>query len=123
MYFRYIRADTTNGDINSESFDESLYNLSAADITALTAAGYSGFPTTGNATTEPFPYWRCIAQGLEMAEPIEKCTGIITNTFTKQHNYGLSGQASWLMAHNHVTAGAAWDRSSLTFQQGRSSAI
>jgi len=117
-YFRYIRADTTNGDINSESFDESLYNLSAADVAALTAAGYSGFPTTGNATTEPFPYWRCIAQGLEQDEPIEKCTGIITNTFDKQHNYGLSGQAAWLVSHNHVTAGAAWDRSSAIYQQG-----
>ncbi len=117
-YFRYIRADTTNGDINSESFDESLYNLSAADIAALTAAGYKGFPTTGTPTTEPFPFWRCIAQGLEKSEPIEACTGIITNTFSKQNNYGLSGQASWLIKHNHVTAGAAWDRSSLTFQQG-----
>lgn len=117
-YFRYIRADTTNGDINSESFDESLYNLSAADISALTAAGYSGFPTTGNAATEPFPYWRCIAQGLENAEPVENCTGIITNTFDKQHNYGLSGQAAWLAAHNHVIAGAAWDRSSVIYQQG-----
>ncbi len=116
-YFRYIRADTTNGDINSDSFDESLYNLSAADIKALTAAGYTGFPTTGNATTEPFPFWRCIAQGLEMDEPSEKCTGIITNTFDKQHNYGLSGQASWLVSHNRVTAGTAWDRSSLIFQQ------
>ncbi len=116
-YFRYIRADTTNGDINSESFDESLYNLSTADINALSAAGYSGFPTTGNATTEPFPYWRCIAQGLEHDEPIEKCTGIITNTFTKQHNYGLSGQASWLVSHNHITVGSAWDRSSMIFQQ------
>ncbi len=117
VYFRYIRADTTNGDINEESFDESLYNLSAADIAALTAAGYKGFPTTGNATTEPFPFWRCIAQGLEKAEPIEKCTGIITNTFNKQHNWGMSGQASWLIAHNHITAGAAWDRSSTIFQQ------
>ena len=117
-YFRYIRADTTNGDINSESFDESLYNLSAADIAALTAAGYKGFPTTGNPTTEPFPFWSCIAQGLEKSEPIEKCTGIITDTFNKQHNYGLSGQASWLVSHNRVTAGAAWDRSSLIFQQG-----
>jgi len=116
-YFRYIRADTTNGDINSQSFDESLYNLSAADIAALTAAGYKGFPTTGNATTEPFPYWRCLAQGLEHSEPIEKCTGIITNTFTKQNNYGLSGQASWLVSHNRITAGAGWDRSGLTFQQ------
>ena len=117
-YFRYIRADTTNGDINEESFDESLYNLSRADIAALTAAGYSGFPTTGNATTEPFPKWRCIAQGLENDEPIEKCTGIITNTFDKQNNYGLSGQLSWLVRHNHFTAGAAWDRSSILFQQG-----
>ena len=118
-YFRYIRADTTNGDINSQSFDADRYTISApADIAALTAAGYSGFPTTGNAATEPFPYWRCIAQGLELNQPIEKCTGIITNTFTKQHNYGLSGQARWLVAHNHLTAGAAWDRSSMTFQQG-----
>jgi outer membrane receptor protein involved in Fe transport len=117
-YFRYIRADTTNGDINSTSFDQSLYNLSAADIAALTAAGYTGFPTTGNAATEPFPFWRCIAQGLENSEPNEKCTGLITNTFNKQHNYGLSGQASWVISHNHATAGAAWDRSSTIFQQG-----
>jgi outer membrane receptor protein involved in Fe transport len=116
-YFRYIRADTTNGDINEESFDESLYNLSAADIAALTAAGYTGFPKTGNATTEPFPYLRCIAQGLEKNEPIEKCTGIITNTFDKQNNWGTSGQASWLVRHNHLTAGSAWDRSSILFQQ------
>jgi outer membrane receptor protein involved in Fe transport len=116
-YYRYIRADTTNGDINSESFDESLYNLSAADIAALTAAGYKGFPTTGNSTTEPFPYWQCIAQGLEKSEPIEKCTGIVTNTFNKQHNYGVSGQASWLVSHNHVTVGSGWDGSGLTFHQ------
>jgi len=116
-YFRYIRADTTNADINSQSFDESLYNLSAADIAALTAAGYKGFPTTGNATTEPYPYWRCIAQGLEKNEPIEKCTGMITNTFTKQHDWGLTGQASWLASHNRVTFGSAWDRSSMTYQQ------
>ena len=116
-YFRYIRADTTNGDINSNSFDESLYNLSGADVAALTAAGYKGFPTTGNATTQPFPFWLCIAQGLEHNEPIGKCTGIITNTHNKQHNYGLSGQASWMPPHNRVTAGALWDRSSTIFQQ------
>jgi len=117
-YFRYIRADTTNGDINDSSFDESLYNLSAADIAALTAAGYTNFPTTGNATTEPFPYLRCIAQGLEKNEPIEKCTGIITNTYDKQNNWGLAGQLGWLVAHNRFTFGSAWDRSSLIFQQG-----
>jgi len=117
-YYRFIRADTTNGDINDDSFDQALYNLSAADIRALTAAGYSGFPITGNSTTQPYPFWRCIAQGLEKDEPSQKCTGIITNTFNKQFNYGLSGQASWLVSHNRVTAGAAWDHSSLGFQQG-----
>ena len=116
-YFRYIRADTTNGDINSNSFDQSLYNLSSPDIAALTAAGYKGFPVTGNATTEPFPFWGCLAQGLEQNEPIANCTGLITNTYNKQHNYGLSGQASWMPAHNRVTVGALWDRSSTIFQQ------
>jgi outer membrane receptor protein involved in Fe transport len=116
-YFRYIRADTTNGDINDNSFDQSLYNLSAADIRALTAAGYSGFPTTGNYMTQPYPYWRCIAQGLEKDEPSEKCTGLITNTFNKQNNYGLSGQAAWLFSHNHLTFGGVWDRSTVSFQQ------
>jgi outer membrane receptor protein involved in Fe transport len=116
-YFRYIRADTTNGDINDQSFDQSLYNLSPADIRALTAAGYSGFPATGNAVTQPFPYLRCIAQGLEKDDPSEICTGLITDTFNKQNNYGLSGQASWLVSHNHFTIGTAWDRGSITFQQ------
>jgi outer membrane receptor protein involved in Fe transport len=116
-YYRYIRADTTNGDFNSNSFDESLYNLSKADIAALTAAGYKGFPLTGNATTEPFPYWRCLAQGLEGDEPVEKCDGVITNTWTKQNNWGLSGLASWRTSRNHFTVGTAWDHSSLTFQQ------
>ena len=116
-YFRYIRADTTNGDINENSLDQSLYTLSSADIAALTAAGYAGFPTTGNPTKEPVPYWSCIAQGLEKDEPSGKCTGAITNTYNKQNNWGISGQASWLASHNRLTAGAAWDRSSITFQQ------
>ncbi len=116
-YFRYIRADTTNGNLNSQSFDQSLYNLSPADVAALTAAGYKNFPVSGNASTEPFPFWRCIAQGLEQAEPVDSCTGVISNTYSKQNNYGMAGQATWLVSHNHFAAGAAWDRSSITFQQ------
>ncbi|QNI36661.1 TonB-dependent receptor [Edaphobacter albus] len=117
LYFRHVRTDTTNGDINNDSFDQSLYNLSASDIAALKAAGYSGFPTTGNSTTEPFPYWRCIAQALQEDEPAEKCTGSITNTRTQQNNYGFSGLLSWRTAHNLFSAGAGWDRSSMTYQQ------
>ncbi len=116
-YFRYVRADTTNGDLNDDSFTESLYNLSAADIAALTAAGYKGFPTTGNSTTEPFPFWRCIAQALEFSEPSEKCTGVFTRTYDKQHSWGGSGQAHWLSDRHNLTIGGSWDRSSLNYQQ------
>jgi outer membrane receptor protein involved in Fe transport len=117
-YFRYIRADTYNANLNANSFDESLYNLSPGDIAALTAAGYHGFPITSNPATQPYPFWRCIAQSLQLAEPVEKCDGILVSTFGKQHNWGASGQASWRLGRNRLTAGAAWDRSSLIFQQG-----
>ena len=116
-YFRYVRADTTNGDLNDNSFTESLYNLSAGDIAALNGAGYSGFPTTGNSTTEPFPFWRCIAQGIEKSEPSEKCTGVFTNTWNQQHAWGGSAQASWFTLHNRLTFGGAVDRASLTYKQ------
>ncbi|HTS28843.1 MAG TPA: TonB-dependent receptor [Bryobacteraceae bacterium] len=121
-YFRYIRADSVNPNLNTDSLDESVYQPTAADQAALAAAGYTGFPTSGaNASNTPFPYWRCIAQGLQFAEPIEKCDAIIIRSFTKQNNYGISGQLTWSATRggrrNQFTVGAAWDRSSLTFQQ------
>jgi len=116
-YFRYIRTDTTNPNLNSNSLSESLYNLTAGDIAALKAAGYVGFPTTGNATTEPFPFWRCIAQALQFAEPGEKCDANIVREYDHQHNYGVSGQASWRFGHHRISAGAAWDGNGVTFQQ------
>jgi outer membrane receptor protein involved in Fe transport len=121
-YFRYIRADSVNPNLNTDSLDESPYQPSAADQAALRTAGYTGFPTSGeNASNTPFPYWRCIAQGLEFSEPIEKCNGIIIRSFTKQNNYGLAGQLTWSTSRgghrNQFTVGSGWDRSSLTFQQ------
>jgi outer membrane receptor protein involved in Fe transport len=121
-YFRYIRADTVNPNLNTNSLDESVYQPTAADQAALAAAGYTGFPTSGaNAANTPFPYWRCIAQGLQFSEPIEKCDGIIIRSFTKQNNYGVSGQLTWSTSRggdrNQFTVGSAWDRSTLTFQQ------
>ncbi|HEY0264153.1 MAG TPA: TonB-dependent receptor [Granulicella sp.] len=118
-YYRYVRADSSNGDLNDDSFDQSLYNLSAADITALTNAGYTGFPTTGSPATQPFPYWRCIAQSLEGddGEPSEKCTGVITRTTDKQNSYGLSGLMTWRTSHNRLAVGASWDRGTSTYHQ------
>jgi outer membrane receptor protein involved in Fe transport len=119
-YYRYVRADTSNGDFNDDSFDQNLYNLSSSDIASLTAAGYKGFPTTGNATTEPFPYWRCIAQVLQNdsgGEPSEKCNGVITRTTDKQNSYGLSGLVTWSTRHNLLSAGVGWDRGTSTYHQ------
>jgi outer membrane receptor protein involved in Fe transport len=122
-YFRYVRADTINPNLNTDSLDQSVYQPTTADQAALAAAGYKGYPTSGaTAANTPFPFWRCIAQGLEFSEPVEKCDAILVRSNTKQHNYGLSGQLTWfapLGGHrNQLTAGSAWDRSSLTFQQG-----
>jgi len=119
-YYRYVRADSSNGDLNDDSFDQNLYNLSASDVAALTAAGYTNFPITGNATTEPYPYWRCLAQALENdtdGEPSEKCTGVITGTSDKQNSYGLSGLVTWRTAHNQLSVGAGWDRGTSTYHQ------
>jgi outer membrane receptor protein involved in Fe transport len=115
-YVRYTRTNTTNGDINDNSFDQSLYTLSAADMRALTAAGIP-YPSSITPANTPFPYLRCIAQGLEKDEPGEKCTGVDTDTVNKQHAYGLSGVLSWRTAHNQLAIGAGWDRGSLTFVQ------
>jgi len=115
-YLRYVRTNTTNGDINDDSFDQSLYALSAADKIALMAAGIP-FPSTITPENTPFPYLRCVAQGLELDEPGENCTGVDTDTIDKQHAYGLSGVLSWRSAHNQFAAGAGWDHGSLTFQQ------
>ncbi|MGD0775267.1 MAG: TonB-dependent receptor [Candidatus Solibacter sp.] len=121
-YFRYIRADTVNPNLNTGSLDQSVYQPTAADQAALKAAGYSGYPASGaSAANTPFPFWSCIAQALRLAEPAEKCDGVITSGQTRQNNYGLSGQATWVTAaggrRNQLTAGSAWDRSSLSFQQ------
>ena len=121
-YYRYIRTSTLNGDLNEDSLDQSVYQPSAADIRALTAAGYTGFPTSGaNAANTQFPSWRCIAQALLRDEPGEKCNGLLNRTSSKQQNYGASGQFTWRGTlhgqRNQFTGGAAYDRSTVGFRQ------
>ena len=43
-YYRDIRTNTLNGDINEDSLDQSVYQPSAAEQAALAAAGYTGVP-------------------------------------------------------------------------------
>lgn len=121
-WYRAIRTNTLNGDANDNSLDQAIYQPSAADRAALTAAGYTGFPASGaTAANTPFPFWRCIAQALQGDEPGEKCNGLLNRSHAEQHNYGASGQLTWfhplLGHHNQLTAGVAWDGNSVGFQQ------
>ena len=121
-YVRYTRTNTSNGDINDDSFTESLYTLSNADKTALTRAGIA-YPTTPiTAANTPFPSLRCIAASLELnaggsGEPAEKCTGVDTDTVNRQHAYGVTAALSWNTTHNRLSVGAGFDRGGLTFVQ------
>ena len=121
-YYRDIRTGTVNGDINEESLDQALYQPNAAEQAALRAAGYTGFPTSGeNASNTPFPSWRCIGNALLNDEPSEKCNGLVNQTRTAQHNGGASGQVTHRRAiggqENVFTVGAGFDRSTVGFTQ------
>ena len=51
-YYRRIAGTTFNGDVNEGALDQSVYQPNAAERSALAAAGYAGYPTSGaNAST------------------------------------------------------------------------
>jgi outer membrane receptor protein involved in Fe transport len=121
-YYRKIRTATLNGDLNDDSLDQSVYQPGAAERAALAAAGYTGYPAGGaTAANTPFPSWRCIANVLLGDEPAEKCNGLLNRTDSRQHNYGLSAQATLSGkpgGHaNQFTVGAAYDGSRVDFRQ------
>jgi outer membrane receptor protein involved in Fe transport len=121
VYYRHLHTNTLNGDINDDSLDQSVYQPSAAEIASLTAAGYTGFPTSGaTAANTPVPSWRCIANILRNDEPGEKCTGLLNRGETGQDNYGLAGQLTWRAGQttrNALTVGAGYDGGRSSFQQ------
>jgi len=95
-FYRTIRTRTLNGDLNDDALGENPYQPTAAERAALAAAGYTGFPASGETQANtPFPSWRCIANILLNSEPNEKCNGLLNSTSTRQHDSGLSGQVSW----------------------------
>lgn len=122
-YARQIRTRTYNGDLNDDSLDQSLYQPNASERAALTQAGYTGFPASGeSAANTPFPKWRCIAQALLRDEPGEKCNGVINQTRTRQSAYGITAQLNhdgrWLGFKSQSLIGAAADFSRSHFLQG-----
>jgi outer membrane receptor protein involved in Fe transport len=121
-YYRDLRTKTLNGDINEEALEESIYQPGAAERAALLAVGYGVIPASGlDASNTPFPFLRCVGNVLLNDEPAEKCNGLINRGETGQKNGGFSAQVSGrknLGAREHLfTAGAAFDRSTVAFEQ------
>lgn len=120
-YYRHVRTNTFNGDINEDALDQAVYQPGAAEQAALAAAGYTGFPTSGaTAANTPFPFWRCLGNVLLTDEPAEKCNGLINRTNTSQYNFGGSGQLTLRRTpdrRHQLTVGVAYDRAHVGFDQ------
>jgi outer membrane receptor protein involved in Fe transport len=121
-WFRNIRTETINGNLNTDAFDQSVYQPSSSEQAVLKAAGYSGFPTAGaTAANTPFPKWRCIANALTLNDPDERCDAITIYSKEVQNEYGVSGQLTKLTsAHfgrNQLTVGGALDRGGVSYTQ------
>ncbi|GAP33723.1 TonB-dependent receptor [Piscinibacter sakaiensis] len=121
LHTRRIRTHTLNGDINEGALDQSVYTVSAAERAALTRAGITVPTTPINAANTPFPFLRCIGQGLLNDEPGEKCNGLLNRSATSQTQSGLSGQLNWKgqtggVGHQAVL-GAAVETSRVDFRQ------
>jgi outer membrane receptor protein involved in Fe transport len=120
-FWRRIDTTTFNGDINDDSLGESLYQPSVAERAALTAAGYTGFPTSGETQANtPFPKWRCIANILLNSEPNEKCNGLANRSRDRQREWGATGELSLsspVAGGNRLTLGLSYVRSVADFSQ------
>ncbi len=93
FFWRRTRTETYNGDVNDNALGQSLYQPNAAERTALTAAGYTGFPLSGESqASTPFPKWRCIANVLLNDEPNEKCNGLANRSLTSQSEWGIGSE-------------------------------
>ena len=121
-WYRNIRTEGINGNLNTGSLDQSVYQPSAADQAALKAAGYSGYPTSGaTSANTPFPYWRCIAQALQFADPSERCDALTVFSKILQREYGASAQITALAnlgpLRNQFAAGTLLSRAVIDFTQ------
>ncbi len=121
-WYRHILTDVTNANFNSDAQGQLIYQPSAQEQAVLSAAGYSGFPTSGaNITNTPFPKWPCIAEALQLGNPDQTCDGVSIYSTEVQNDYGASGQFTFTtspkIGRNQFAAGAAIDRGSVRYLQ------
>ena len=122
VFRRRIDTDTLNGDINDDALGENLYQPDASERAALAAAGYSGFPVSGETQSNtPFPKWRCIADILLDSEPNETCNGLTNRSRVQQREWGATGELTLVApmggGSNRLTVGLGYVRSIADFAQ------
>lgn len=121
-WFRNIRTESIDANFNDDAIGQSIYQPTPQEQAILSAAGYTGFRTSGaNVTNTPFPKWPCIAEALSLGDPDQTCDGITIYSKEVQNEYGVSGQLTWItspeVGRNQLTAGAALDRGSIDYTQ------
>ena len=122
-WFRNIRTEGIDANFNTDVLGGPIYQPTPQEQMVLTAAGYTGFPTSGaDITNTPFPKWPCIAEALTPNGNTDgTCNGV--NIFSKevQNEYGFSGQITWNTAskigRNQFAVGTTFDRGSVDFTQ------
>jgi outer membrane receptor protein involved in Fe transport len=126
-WFRNIRTEAVDANYNTDAQGLAIYQPTPQEQAVLSAAGYSGFPTSGaNISNTPFPKWPCIAEALQLGDADGTCDGV--NIYSKeiQNEYGVSGQFTWItspkignnkIGRNQFAAGALLDRASVNYTQ------
>lgn len=121
-WFRNIRTEAIDANYNTDALGLSIYQPTAQEQAVLSAAGYTGFPTSGaNIANTPFPKWPCLAEALQLGDPDETCDGVNIYSKEVQNEWGLSGQFTWItspaIGRNQFAAGAELDRGSVNYTQ------
>lgn len=121
-FWRSVVTRSTNGDMNDDALGESFYQPNAGERAALAAAGYSGYPASGETQANtPFPKWRCMANVLLNDEPNEKCNGLMTRSSTRQQEWGGAAELAWAGKaagiEQHLTIGISYAQARARFIQ------
>src|ERR1700728_345055 len=69
-FYRNIRTEGIDANFNTDVLGNDIYQPTAEEQAVLSAAGYTGFPTSGaNINNTPFPKFACIAEALQLGDP------------------------------------------------------
>ncbi len=122
-WFRNIRSESINPNFNGNVAGNDIYQPTQDEQAVLTAAGYTGFPSSGaDIANTPFPKWACIAEALTPGgTPDSACDGVNVYSKQVQNDYGFSGQLTWLtnpsVGRNQLAVGALLDRNNIKYTQ------